>query len=111
MLSDEVLSVVLDIGSLYARAGFSGEDAPRYHSTSKVGEYVGSMQIEEGTKRYAFGDEGLHRRRDNFEIRDSITNGLINADWYTALIDNCYHQLHVEPKEYSVLVANNMANK
>jgi actin-related protein len=36
MLSDEVLSVVLDVGSLYLRGGFSGEDAPRYHSTSKV---------------------------------------------------------------------------
>lgn len=43
MLSDEVLSVVFDIGSLHVRAGFSGEDAPRYHSTSKVGEYLGQM--------------------------------------------------------------------
>lgn len=37
MLSDEVLSVVFDIGSLFVRAGFTGEDAPRYHSVSKVG--------------------------------------------------------------------------
>lgn len=37
MISDEILSVIMDIGSFYVRCGFSGEDAPRHHSTSKVG--------------------------------------------------------------------------
>lgn len=37
MLSDELISVVLDIGSLNFRCGFSGDDTPRYSSTSKVG--------------------------------------------------------------------------
>lgn len=46
MLSDEVLSIVFDIGSLSVRAGFSGDDAPRHFSTSKVGEYTGGMAEE-----------------------------------------------------------------
>ena len=37
MISDEILSVIMDIGSYYVRCGFSGEDAPRHHSSSKVG--------------------------------------------------------------------------
>ena len=37
MVCDEVISVVMDIGSLNARCGYSGEDTPRYHSYSKCG--------------------------------------------------------------------------
>lgn len=88
MLSDEVISVVLDVGSLFVRAGFSGEDAPRYHSTSKVGQQQAMMDIEE--KKLHFGDEGLHKRRDNLEIHDTVSSGQINYEYYSALLDHSY---------------------
>ena len=75
MLSDEVISVVFDVGSLFVRAGFSGEDAPRYHSTSKVGQLQAPMEQEDVNKKLYFGDEGLHKRRDNLEINDTVYNG------------------------------------
>ena len=47
MNSDEIISVVADIGNLYTRAGFTGDDFPRWSTFTKCTE---TMQ---------FGDEAL----------------------------------------------------
>lgn len=48
------------------------------------------MDVEDTNKKLHFGDEGLHKRRDNLEIHDTVYNGQINYDNYSALLDHCY---------------------
>lgn len=38
MNSDEILSVVADIGNLYTRVGFTGDDFPRWSTFTKCTE-------------------------------------------------------------------------
>lgn len=47
MNSDEIISVVADIGNLYTRAGFTGDDFPRWSTFTKC------------TENMQFGDEAL----------------------------------------------------
>jgi actin-related protein len=98
MISDEILSVIMDIGSFYVRCGFSGEDAPRHHSTSKVGllpEQNTTAMEQEKTKRI-YGDESLTRPLKNLEITDVIKNGVIDDyDNYEHLLKYCYSRLNV----------------
>lgn len=35
MISDEIISVVADIGNLYTRVGFTGDDFPRWNTYTK----------------------------------------------------------------------------
>ena len=37
MFTDDITSIVVDCGSHHIRAGFSGEDTPKYFNESKVG--------------------------------------------------------------------------
>jgi actin-related protein len=83
----------MDMGSLNTRAGFSGDDMPRYHCLSQCGVQSepseGAMQVER--EKYIYGDEHLYKHRDNFEVRDVIRNGSIpNYDAYQGLVEHCY---------------------
>jgi len=78
MLTEDITSVVVDIGSLNARAGYSGEDTPRIVMSSRVGSAPNSMDIEDQYK-YHIGDTqlGLTKNRENMKIIDVVSKGII----------------------------------
>ena len=47
MYSQDLSSVVLDLGSLNLRAGYAGQDAPVHVLPSWVGSVDGQMELEE----------------------------------------------------------------
>ena len=68
------------------------------------------MEVEREKNMY--GDEALYKRRDDFEIRDIIRNGLIpNYDSYEGLIDHCYKRVLAKPSDYSLMLANNFSSR
>lgn len=93
MISDEIISVIGDIGNLYTRFGFSGDDFPRWNTFSKC------------TDKFAFGDEALEMR-PTLDVLNPI-----NFDLYEKLLRAAFENLKVSPKDYSLLLANNFQAK
>ncbi|CAD8102825.1 unnamed protein product [Paramecium primaurelia] len=95
MNSDEIISVVADIGNLYTRAGFTGDDFPRWSTFTKCTE---TMQ---------FGDEALGY--GNGQVLDILQP--FNPDLYENLLKKMFEKLGVQSKDYSLLLANNFQTK
>lgn len=95
MISDEIISVVADIGHLNCRFGFTGDDFPRWSTQSSC------------TDTFEFGDEYLGIRP-----AIDIMHPSINFDLYERLLRAAYSKgMRVSEKEYGLLLANNFANK
>lgn len=86
MIADEVNAVVLDVGTYQAKAGYAGEDAPKFICPTAVGiggETAGqkdtnAMEIDERTFRT--GSNALETRRDGMEVISLFKDGLL-YDW------------------------------
>ncbi|KAM3138021.1 hypothetical protein pb186bvf_009916 [Paramecium bursaria] len=103
MISDEILSVVADIGQLYLKSGFTGDDCPRYCTFSKC------------TESFQFGDEFLGVK-PNQNIYDVLLP--FNPELYEKCVDSIYKAIQpqpkgmeTQPKELSLLLANNFQTK
>ncbi|CAD8100052.1 unnamed protein product [Paramecium primaurelia] len=96
MNSDEILSVVADIGNLYTRVGFTGDDFPRWSTFTKC------------TETFQFGDEamGVGNTQQILDILQPF-----NSDLYEQLLSKIFEKLYVQPKDYSLLLANNFQSK
>ncbi|GAB5361772.1 hypothetical protein AAMO2058_000741200 [Amorphochlora amoebiformis] len=107
---DEVGALVIDVGTIYTKAGYAGEDLPKVVIPTAVGikdEAAGKptaledqMDIEEpasgkaeikaetkdtkrstsSKKRYYTGEQALKFRRDHTEIARPLQNGVVK-DW------------------------------
>lgn len=68
---DEINAVVLDPGSAWTRVGWSAEDGPSFTVSSSYAD-------RDGEARY--GDDQTYLVRDNVEIRNPMTDGVV-SDW------------------------------
>ena len=96
ILFDQEEFVVIDNGTGFIKAGFSGQDLPRISIPQVVGEYIepppdeaamqGATQAdlqEEKKPTYAFGNAALLNRalaRDEHKLFEPIKRGIIE-DW------------------------------
>ena len=98
--------LILDNGSGFCKAGFSGEPEPKVISPFVVGRSRdSSVAIKEDPKDLLFGQEALDHEKD-YELIRPIKKGLID-DWdYMELYwDNLFkNELKVDPSEHGVLV-------
>ena len=78
MNSDEIISVVADVGNLYTRAGFTGDDFPRWSTFTKC------------TDSFQFGDEALGVNGQIFDILQPF-----NPDLYENLMHKMFEKLGV----------------
>ena len=76
---DDVAAVVLDGGSLFFKAGFAGDDAPRAVFLSVVNRYMSSHFTLYGGRNTLVGDDAIARKND-FGLVHPIDRGLI-TDW------------------------------
>lgn len=74
---------MVDIGSKSIRAGYSGDDTPRYVVPSKCMTLLDKnddMEIEGQQQKHSdilFGDEYLNVKKDRAAIKDIISAGVV----------------------------------
>jgi len=86
MYADEVNAVVLDVGPYQVKAGYAGEDAPKFICPTAVGvggEVAGSpeqngMEIDE--RQFHTGSNALETHRGGMEVVSPFKDGLL-YDW------------------------------
>ena len=115
--NEDVLPIVLDVGSHTTRAGFAGDDAPRAAFPSVIGgtKYLKGM-VGIGNKDNYVGDEA-QVQRGMLKMQSMVKNGIVaNFDLYERLLHHTfYNELRIAPEEHPVLfsapVMNPLANE
>lgn len=113
-LDDEPSAIVLDNGSGIVKAGFAGEDAPRYFLRNIVGRpRRRECTLPETNDRadYYIGDKAL-TQREILSITHPIEHGIvINWDDMEKVWHYLYtNELCVSPREYPVLITESSFN-
>jgi len=113
--------VVIDNGTGYIKAGFSGQDLPRIVIPTVVGEHIEQQDPalvgqnateEENQKRtYAYGN-AAYANKDTHDIFEPIKRGIIE-DWdnMTILWQHIFDELNLETKNVNVLLTDSPFNK
>lgn len=124
---DEVGAIVLDPGSYNTRAGYAGDDSPRYvvpsfygvnndsraNAMDVVKDYK-TLNYKESYKRREytyFGEELCHISRNNTDIR-GIVNDEVIEDWDGAIemFDYLFKSLDIEIEDRPVLLTEPVWN-
>jgi actin len=105
-------TVIIDIGSGVIKAGFSGEDGPRFVFPSLVGipKMPGLLVGMEQKERYVGNDAISKLEIMNF--MSPIKKGeIVDWDKFETLMHNLiYHELKVVPEEISILITESPLN-
>lgn len=122
---DEVGAIVFDPGSHSFRAGFGGEETPKFDIPSNVGvkdiesttdetiDEVASGKRPSKRKDYIIGTTNVNLPRANTEIMSFMKDGMIE-DWdiYEKILDHLYRNcLVADSKHHSVLFTEPPWNK
>ncbi|KAJ3446183.1 actin-10-related [Anaeramoeba flamelloides] len=96
-------NIVIDMGSLFTKCGFSGDDAPRGVFPTIIGK--ARFQGFTHMKQFYVGEEAM-AKRGMLRLRYPINCGVVtNWDNYESLLRHCfYSELGVDPKEYGSLL-------
>eukprot|EP01119_Soliformovum_irregulare_P024976 TRINITY_DN9104_c0_g1_i1.p1 TRINITY_DN9104_c0_g1~~TRINITY_DN9104_c0_g1_i1.p1 ORF type:complete len:403 (+),score=109.12 TRINITY_DN9104_c0_g1_i1:79-1287(+) len=93
---DEIGALVLDVGSAFAKAGYAGEDTPRYVFPTSIG------RNQDGTK--CVGDPLL--RKEHMTVERVFDKGiLVDFEGYEKIIQYTWDRLGADPKETPILLA------
>lgn len=113
---DEVNAVVLDLGTLQVKAGYAGEDTPKYVFPSSVGALGGGgpdgMEVDGAKRTLHVGTHALSHRRDGMEIVSPFKDGIIH-DWEAAeaLLEHALkQQMRLETGSHPVMLAEPSCN-
>ncbi|GMM33222.1 Arp4 protein [Saccharomycopsis crataegensis] len=125
---DEVGAVVLDAGSFSTRAGYAGEDSPRYvipsyygYNEQKKGDLVEDTALDYASITYKtnykrreytyFGDESIHVPRSQTQIKPIIHDEIIE-DWDAAIemFDYLFNNLNADIEEQPVFMTEPVWN-
>ena len=110
----EVSALVIDSGSGWVKAGFSGDDAPRAVFPALVGRLRHRLasppsEQEASAQRTCYAGEEAHSKRAMLTIKNPVEHGIvINWDdmeylWHHTF----YNELRVAPEEHPVLLTGN----
>ncbi|KAL4451640.1 hypothetical protein ABPG75_007302 [Micractinium tetrahymenae] len=113
---DEVNAVVLDLGTLQVKAGYAGEDTPKYVFPSSVG-VLGSggpngMEVDGAKRTLHVGTHALSHRRDSMEVVSPFKDSVIH-DWEAAegLLEHALkQQMRLETGSHPVMLAEPSTN-
>ena len=125
---DETEFVVIDNGTGFIKAGFSGQDLPRLIIPTVVGEQTEqpdmsqvanaqnqSNDILEEKKTYSFGNAALAEKQKgnkDFKLSEPIVRGQIE-DWDSMekMWSHIFDELNLETKNVNVLMTDSPFNK
>nr|XP_022915511.1 actin-like protein 6B [Onthophagus taurus] len=102
---DEIGALVLDVGSNTIRAGYAGEDSPRFDIPTTVGIWRDS--VNEYKTRYNIGTVSLHVTRPEMEMGTFLREGMVeNWDMYENVVNYVYYKLlQTEPHNHPILIS------
>ncbi|ORZ33789.1 actin family [Catenaria anguillulae PL171] len=117
---DEVNALVLDVGTSYTKAGYSGEDMPDAYFPTQMGYLppddaamdidtdVNSNGANSKRKKNSWfaGDNGANVWRSDMEVRSPLTDGLV-TDWdaFEHLLDHTFRtHLRLNPADHPLLM-------
>lgn len=104
-MSEELPSIVIDNGSGYTKAGFTGDDAPRCKFPCIVGRpKVESIMVGSDKKEIYIGEQA-EAKRGICVLKYPIEHGIVeNWDDMKAIWDYTFTQLRVKPEDHKVLL-------
>ena len=116
---DQEEFVVIDNGTGYVKAGFSGQDLPRLTIPTVVGEHIETVdptlqqnanEIQEEKKTYAFGHQALAAKATH-SLFEPIQRGVID-DWENMrqIWEHIFSELNLETKNVNVLLTDSPFN-
>ena len=104
--------VIIDIGSSYVKAGFSGEDGPRAVFSNVVGRpKAPGIMIGSEQKDYFVGSEA-EEKRGSLILRHPVEHGIVE-DWddFEKVLHHTFtNELRVNPEEHNVLITETALN-
>ena len=115
---DQEEFVVIDNGTGFVKAGFSGQDLPRLIIPTVVGEHIEQIDpqlmnaqnagtdVQEEKKTYAFGNAAL-QCKDTHTLSRPIKRGIIE-DWDSMELmwGHIFDELNLETKNVNVLMTD-----
>ena len=106
MCDDEQTPIVCDNGSGMVKAGFSGQDAPRYVFPSIVGRPKGEQQMMGGAKKDYFIGDDAQARRGILTIRYPIEHGVVTNwdDMEKIWHHTFYNEIRVSPDANNIML-------
>ena len=110
---------MIDNGTGYVKAGFSGQDLPRLIIPTVVGEHTETVdatlqqnanEIQEEKKTYAFGNAAL-QAKSTHSLFEPIQRGVID-DWENMrqIWEFIFSELNLETKNVNVLLTDSPFN-
>ena len=110
---------MIDNGTGYVKAGFSGQDLPRLIIPTVVGEHTETVdatlqqnanEIQEEKKTYAFGNAAL-AAKSTHSLFEPIQRGVID-DWENMrqIWEFIFSELNLETKNVNVLLTDSPFN-
>ena len=108
---DSKVHIVIDNGTGYMKAGFSGEEAPASVFPTLLGKPKENSLLGSEKKERLLGQEALEKLGIT-KINRPITNGIItNFDDMTKIWHHTfYNELRIAPEDHSVLVTDSPQN-
>mmetsp|Transcript_39582 Transcript_39582/g.51860 ORF Transcript_39582/g.51860 Transcript_39582/m.51860 type:complete len:139 (-) Transcript_39582:929-1345(-) len=119
---DESEVIVVDLGSGFIKAGYSGEDVPRVVIPTVVGEHENTSAEDSGTAAgdskpnkvvsRRMGNDAFLSRADH-DLHYPIERGIIK-DWdrLTQLLEHVFYtELGIEPRNATVLMTDSLKSK
>ena len=108
-LSDEVVTIVIDVGTSLCRAGFSGEEIPRTIFPTVVGRSIEekATQDEKSAVNFSIGDEAVLKRTEHkLKLSHPVERGVVSNwdDFENILGYAISHELHSEPEDHPLLI-------
>lgn len=97
------MTIVIDNGSLFFKAGFSGEESPKVVFPDILGTF--KYNKAEQIKDFYVGDEAL-QKAGVLNIKSPVSNGVV-TDWNSMekLFNNAFELLQAKPSEHPILIS------
>lgn len=104
----------MDLGTYQVKAGYAGEDTPKYVFPSAVGKISDANNMDtdggnaNGTKGLFVGTQSVNIRRDNMEIISPFDEHGVLSDWdaVEALWSHAFKdQMRVNPEGHPIMMA------
>ena len=114
MSNDLKVPIIVDLGSLEIKAGFSGQESPKLRSPNYIGELKSKKNYDESQKKYYVSDE-CNKFTGNLKFRFALEQGVFtNSEDISLIFNYIYSKLELNEqqiKEHPILISEPLHNQ